>query len=202
MSIVELSKTDFLKIIKPLYVAFGKSITGDAKDQLAVYYSFLKHLGKDTLVGCVKKLITTESYFPPIAKFFDCAKKEIPVPSQAQTRRILSAWAGHSFERDVKLLKHPILQLMAEELGLLDRYSISQTDFDNGIKYRYNRIVDEYRTAIIENRQLCLPKSPGRDLYPYVGGGSSSTTNDFQKLQPSDFNKNKFELKGKDRRLL
>lgn len=165
-----MNNTEFIKAMKPIYKAFGKEVD---QEQLAIYYGFLKHLDYTTLTDCIRILIGSESYFPPIAKYFDVLRNNIRVPSQAKVHNAITQWMGGETDRNVDNLEHPIYKMMAEEMGVLYRFSISQKEFDDIIKYRYKRIVEEYKDAVINDKPLRLPEGGNRNLYPY----KSSTGN-------------------------
>ena len=170
--------SEFVNTMEKVYRSFSKE--PDTK-QMTIYYQFLKFIDKDVFDRCTKQLIETESFFPPIAKFIEIIKNRIEVPSQAEVYRKLSSWVM-DMDRDVKTLDHPVLKMMAEETGLCDRFSVEQEDFDNAIKYRYNRIVDEYKMKVVSGEQLRLPINKKRSLYPYASDISKKEESGFKKL--------------------
>ena len=174
-----MQKTEFIQTMKLVYKAFGKDAD---TEQMAVYYNFLKFIDAETFNKCAKNLVETESYFPPIAKFIEIIKGNIEVPSQSQVHSVLSRWVM-DMDRNVETLKHPVFKMMAEEIGLCDRFSVEQEDFDNSIKYRYNRIVDEYKSSKISGEQLRLPTNK-KSLYPYASSSDPEQTDSgFKKLK-------------------
>ncbi len=160
-----MKQSEFVNTMEKVYRSFSKD--PDTK-QMTIYYEFMKFIDRETFDNCAKQLILTEPFFPPIAKFIDIIKDNIQVPSQSNIHQALTSWMMDSTVRDVDKLSHPVYKMMAEEMGLLDRFSISQEDFDNTIKYRYKRIVEEYRRKTASGEQLRLPESNKRDLYPYA----------------------------------
>lgn len=169
---------EFIDTMESVYRSFSKE--PDTK-QMTIYYQFLKFIDKETFNKCVKQLIETESFFPPIAKFIDIIKSKIEVPTQTEVHRKLSSWVM-DIDRNVETLDHPVLKMMAEETGLCDRFSVEQEDFDNAIKYRYNRIVDEYKMKVVSGEQLRLPINKKRSLYPYASNEVKEEESGFKKL--------------------
>lgn len=60
-----MNKEKFLKIMTYMGIAYNKEIT---KEQLEVWYSFLKDYSEDQLNNAVKQIINTEKYMPSIAQ--------------------------------------------------------------------------------------------------------------------------------------
>lgn len=60
-----MNKEKFLKIMTYMGIAYNKEIT---KEQLEVWYSFLKDYNEDELNNAVKQIINTEKYMPSIAQ--------------------------------------------------------------------------------------------------------------------------------------
>ena len=59
-----MNKEKFLKIMTYMGIAYNKEFT---KEQLEVWYSFLKDYTDDELNNAVKKLVNTEKFLPTIA---------------------------------------------------------------------------------------------------------------------------------------
>ncbi len=185
-----MERNKFRKALQLLAESFGSSIT---PERIEIYYQHLGKIEEKTFASCINQLMNTESFFPPIAKFIDIIKDNIQVPSQSNIHRALTSWMMDSTVRDVDKLSHPVYKMMAEEMGLLDRFSISQEDFDNTIKYRYKRIVEEYRRKTASGEQLRLPESNTSDLYPYANRKQPKRIESgFKKL---DLTKNMKQLK-------
>ena len=173
-----MERIKFRKAMQLLAESFGSSIT---PERIEIYYQHLGKIQEDTFASCINHLIETESFFPPIAKFIDIIKTKIEVPTQAEVHKVLSSWVM-DINRNVESLNHPVLKMMAEESGLCDRFSIEKEDFDNAIKYRYNRIIDEYRMKMVSGEQLRLPINKKRSLYPYASDISKKEESGFKKL--------------------
>lgn len=188
-----MERTKFRKAMQLLAESFGSSIT---PERIEIYYQHLGKIEEDIFAGCINRLVETESFFPPIAKFISIIKERIEVPTQTEVHRLLSKWAM-DIDRQVEDLKHPVLRMMAEEVGLCDRFSVENEDFDNAIKYRYNRIVDEYKMKMVSGEPLRLPVNKG-SLYPYASSEPKHIGSGFKKL---DIGSNLKQLTGKDRRI-
>ena len=160
-----MERNKFRKAMQLLAESFGSTLT---PERVEIYYSHLQHLSDMQLSDCINLITRRENFFPTVSKFFDILQDSIQVPSQSNIHSALTSWMMDSTVRDVKRLSHPIYKMMAEEMGLLDRFVISQIDFDNDIKYKYKRIVEEYRRKMAMGEQLRLPESSDRDLYPYA----------------------------------
>jgi len=174
-----MERTKFRKAIQLLAESFGSSIT---PERIEIYYQHLGKIEEDIFANCINHLIESESFFPPIAKFVDIVKSKIEVPSQVEVHRELSKWAM-IIDRNVETLNHPVLKMMAEETGLCDRFSVEMEDFDNAIKYRYNRIIDEYKMKMVSGEQLRLPVNNKRSLYPYASSKPKHLGSGFKKLE-------------------
>ena len=170
-----MERNKFRKAMQLLSESFGSKIT---TERIEIYYHHLGSIDENIFANCINQLIKTESFFPPIAKFIELVKLNIEVPTQAEVHKRLSSWLMN-IDRNVETLEHPVLKMMAEETGLCDRFSIEKEDFDNAIKYRYNRIVDEYKMKMINGEQLRLPTNKG-SLYPYAS--SKHIESGFKKL--------------------
>ncbi len=174
-----MERSKFRKAMQLLAESFGSSIT---PERIEIYYQHLGKIDEDIFANCINQLVESESFFPPIAKFIDIVKSKIEVPSQVEVHRLLSKWAM-DIDRNVETLDHPVLKMMAEETGLCDRFSVEMEDFDNAIKYRYNRIIDEYKMKMVSGEQLRLPTNKG-SLYPYASSSDPKQIDSgFKKLK-------------------
>lgn len=171
-----MDRNKFRKAMQLLAESFGSTVT---PERIEIYYQHLSSIDDDIFASCINQLIKTESFFPPIAKFIELIKNKIEVPTQAEVHKRLSSWVM-DIDRNVETLDHPVFKMMAEEIGLCDRFSVEKEDFDNAIKYRYNRIVDEYKMKMVNGEQLRLPTNKG-SLYPYVSSEPKHIESGFKK---------------------
>lgn len=190
-----MERNKFRKAIQILAESFGVTIT---PERIEIYYQHLGKIEENIFSDCINQLLETESFFPPIVKFFDIVKNNIKVPSQQKIKYELEQWIGNdtgSF-RDLDQLKHPIYKMMAEVTGVIYTMLITEKDFNDAIKFNYHRIVNEYKRSVVSGEQLRLPANRERSIYPYASSKPKHIESGFKKLDVIVK-----QITGKDRRI-
>ena len=150
-----MNKEKFLKIMTYMGIAYNKEFT---KEQLEVWYSFLKEYTDEELNNAVKNLINTERYLPSIAQVKEeIAKTKLSDIPEAEDEwqevlKSISRYGSYRQEEAFNSLK----PYTAKIVGYIGYQRICMTDSEEQI-WNKKEFISEYnglKDKELENLQI------------------------------------------------
>ena len=150
-----MNKEKFLKIMTYMGIAYNKEFT---KEQLEVWYSFLKDYNYEELNNAVKNLINTEKYLPSIAQVKEeIAKTKLNDIPEAEDEwqevlKSVSRYGSYRQEEAINSLK----SYTAKIVGYIGYQRICMADSEEQI-WNKKEFISEYnglKDKELENLQI------------------------------------------------